>query len=85
MRSVTVRHLPFLTLLWLLMTLLPALAKQVHDWFTWCDEVLMCSMQAENSDLGIYALGFQRSPKAESEPELYLSMHKRQRTTRWAL
>lgn len=62
------------TVLVTLFSIAPLQAKDIRDWFVWCDEVLECSMQTNNSEDGIYAFGFQRGPKANAEPILFASL-----------
>ena len=48
-------------------------SKEFRDWYVWCDDVFKCAMQTSNDD-ELYAFGFERGPKANSEAVLFLSM-----------
>ncbi len=51
----------------------PVEAKQVRDWFVWCESDLVCTMQTDNSEQGIYGFGFIRGPKARAIAVPFLS------------
>ncbi|MEM9331895.1 MAG: DUF1176 domain-containing protein [Pseudomonadota bacterium] len=50
-------------------------SKEVRDWFSWCDDALNCTMQTRADD-AIYSIGFERSPKANSEAVFYFTTSK---------
>lgn len=62
----------FALCMWAVSSAFAGPSTTVRDWNVWCDAELSCTLHTYKTEL--YGFGFQRSPKAGSEPVLYFSM-----------